>query len=404
MKKVLYLSYDGLTDNLGQSQVLPYLIGLSKKGNRFHVISFEKENRFKQLKGKIQAICEEHDIEWHPQFYTKTPPVLSTIKDIALMRLLAKKIHKKERFNIVHCRSYIPGMVGMHLKKKYKVKFLFDMRGFWADERVEGKIWDIKKPLYKFIYRYFKKKETKLFNNADHVVSLTNKGKEIILSNNKWKIDENKISVIPCCVDLDLFDPKNINDVAKENLQRALNISQKNTVLGYVGSIGTWYMLEEMLDFFKEQLQKNKQLLFLFITQESCDYIYKKAKEKDIPKSSIRIASSAHNYVPLHVSLFDYSIFFIRPTYSKQASSPTKQGELMAMGVPIVCNSGVGDTDTIVHKHQSGIVLEELTKKEYDGINLEGFNFDAVTIRNGAKKVFSLEDGVNKYESIYIGK
>jgi len=404
MKKVLYLSYDGLTDNLGQSQVLPYLIGLSKKGNRFHVISFEKENRFKQLKGKIQAICEEHDIEWHPQFYTKTPPVLSTIKDIALMRRLAKKIHKKERFNIVHCRSYIPGMVGMHLKKKYKVKFLFDMRGFWADERVEGKIWDIKKPLYKFIYRYFKKKETKLFNNADHVVSLTNKGKEIILSNNKWKIDENKISVIPCCVDLDLFDPKNINDVAKENLQRALNISQKNTVLGYVGSIGTWYMLEEMLDFFKEQLQKNKQLLFLFITQESCDYIYKKAKEKDIPKSSIRIASSTHNYVPLHISLFDYSIFFIRPNYSKQASSPTKQGELMAMGVPIICNSGVGDTDTIVHKYQSGIVLEELTKKAYYCINLEDFNFDAAMIRNGAKKVFSLEDGVNKYESIYIGK
>ena len=40
---ILYLSYDGMTDPLGQSQVLPYLAGLSKKGFRFHLISFENK-------------------------------------------------------------------------------------------------------------------------------------------------------------------------------------------------------------------------------------------------------------------------------------------------------------------------------------------------------------------------
>ncbi len=29
---ILYISYDGMTDPLGQSQVLPYLKGLAKKG------------------------------------------------------------------------------------------------------------------------------------------------------------------------------------------------------------------------------------------------------------------------------------------------------------------------------------------------------------------------------------
>ena len=41
-KNILYLSYDGMTDPLGQSQVLPYLIGLTKEGFTFHIISFEK--------------------------------------------------------------------------------------------------------------------------------------------------------------------------------------------------------------------------------------------------------------------------------------------------------------------------------------------------------------------------
>jgi hypothetical protein len=40
--RTVYLSYDGLDDPLGQSQVLPYLLGLAQRGHRFHVISFEK--------------------------------------------------------------------------------------------------------------------------------------------------------------------------------------------------------------------------------------------------------------------------------------------------------------------------------------------------------------------------
>ena len=44
MNKILYLTYDGLTDPLGQSQVLPYLIELSKN-NEIHIISCEKKVR-----------------------------------------------------------------------------------------------------------------------------------------------------------------------------------------------------------------------------------------------------------------------------------------------------------------------------------------------------------------------
>ena len=38
----LYLSYDGISDPLGQSQVLPYLKGLARLGHKIHLISFEK--------------------------------------------------------------------------------------------------------------------------------------------------------------------------------------------------------------------------------------------------------------------------------------------------------------------------------------------------------------------------
>ena len=41
-KNCLFISYDGLSDPLGQSQILPYILSLSKNSKKIHIISFEK--------------------------------------------------------------------------------------------------------------------------------------------------------------------------------------------------------------------------------------------------------------------------------------------------------------------------------------------------------------------------
>ena len=82
MPKAIFLSYDGMTDPLGQSQVLPYLTELTKKGVDFHLISFEKEEKFVVHQKTIQGICDRAKIQWHPLSYTKKPPLLSTIYDV----------------------------------------------------------------------------------------------------------------------------------------------------------------------------------------------------------------------------------------------------------------------------------------------------------------------------------
>ncbi|HTF80814.1 MAG TPA: hypothetical protein VL947_03780, partial [Cytophagales bacterium] len=75
--RVLYLSYDGMTDPLGQSQVIPYLCGLSKLGHKIHLVSFEKKVNYKHSRSIVEAILAQDGITWHPRFYTKKPPVLS---------------------------------------------------------------------------------------------------------------------------------------------------------------------------------------------------------------------------------------------------------------------------------------------------------------------------------------
>ncbi len=164
MINVIYIYYYGMTDPLGQSQVLPYLIRLSRIGYSFTILSFEKRERYANNKQLIRKICADASIQWIPLRYTKKPPVLSTIWDYLKMLKNAKGLHAEKRFEIVHCRSYIASIAGLSMKKKYGIKFLFDMRGFWADERVDGNLWNLKNPLYKRVYQFFKKKKESFWN------------------------------------------------------------------------------------------------------------------------------------------------------------------------------------------------------------------------------------------------
>ena len=140
-KNVLFISYDGMTDPLGQSQVIPYLQGLSKNGYKIFLLSCEKREVFEQRKDVVQSILNQASITWVPLNYTKKPPVLSTLIDIVKLKSAAKKIHLQHQISMVHTRPGVPALVGLWLKEKYGIKFLNDIREFYADSRVDGGIW-----------------------------------------------------------------------------------------------------------------------------------------------------------------------------------------------------------------------------------------------------------------------
>jgi glycosyltransferase involved in cell wall biosynthesis len=390
-----------MTDPLGQSQVLPYLIGLTKKGFRFHLISFEKEDRFSKFREEIQAICDQNQIIWHPLSYTKRPPLISTIWDVIRMRKKAFQLHRVFNFSLIHCRSYISALIGQMMQRKWGIKFLFDMRGFWADERIDGNIWSLNNPVFKVVYNFFKRKEKEFYLESDYIVSLTYNGKNEIISWQGFEQLENKIEVIPCCADLEKFNPDNINLEKKNVLKTELNVNNDDFVLGYVGSIGTWYMLDEMLSFFKVLLKSKPNAIFLFVSGENQKTIFSKAAELGISEDRIRVKSVLHHDVATCISLFSASIFFIRPTFSKKASSPTKQGELMAMGVPVICNSGVGDTERVVREYHSGLVIEDFNDESYQLADSSFSDFDRTITMKGAAEFYGLNEGVDRYFSVY---
>lgn len=383
--RVLYLSYDGLTDPLGQSQILPYLTGLSSDYD-ITIVSFEKKNRFRKERKYIDKICAAGNIRWEPLTYHKSPPVLSTVFDLWRLDRKARKLHRKYNYQIVHCRSYITSLVGLRMKRRYGLKFIFDMRGFWADERVDGGLWNLNNPLYKMIYRFFKHMERKFLNQSDQVISLTENAKSEIQS---WNIST-PIAVIPCCVDTELFDPEKYSQEDKAKLRSELGLTPDNYTVLYLGSLGTWYMVDEMLDVFSSIRERNHAARLLLVTPDNYDFQnYRYA-------DSLIVRSVPRDQVPLYMSIAHLGIFFIKPAYSKTASSPTKMGELLSMNIPIVCNSGWGDIALYARVLKGMVVLDDKQKDYTMTALLPGNN------REWVVKNLSLAQGRELYKKIYV--
>jgi len=401
LKKVLYISYDGMTDQLGQSQVIPYLRELARKGYEITILSVEKKSKLEKTGKEIAKQLSDMGIEWETLLFTERPPLLSKIYDQWSVSNKAKRLYKRKKFDFVHCRSYVAAEAALKLHRKFSVPFLFDMRGFWVDERVDSGLWDLKKPLYSFLYNLYKKKEKNYLSSSAHIISLTDKGKEELIKT--YQVSEDKISVIPCCVDLSHFDYQKINNEEKEKIKSQLGINHNYKVLSYLGSLGGWYMTDEMLDFFKVIKEEIPSLVFLFITHDDRKKIHSMATAKGIDPADIYVQPADRNAVPLYLSVSDWNIFFIKDAYSKKASSPTKQGEVMAMGIPIICND-IGDTGKIINESKSGIVLSEFSTSEYvkAGDALQDLLLiEKKTIREAAVKYFDLKQGVAVYQKIY---
>ena len=397
---ILYISYDGMTDSLGQSQVIPYLEGLSKLGHRFWLISCEKPVAFKKNKGLITGLLAASNITWIPLVYHAKPPVISTVIDVRKMMRAARKCIQHNEIEILHCRSYIAAMVGLRMKQKLGTKFVFDMRGFWADERLEGNIWSLSNPLFARVYRFFKRKEIAYFSEADYTISLTDNGKQEIHSWNSIPNNPVPIQVIPCCADLQHFAPR----AADTELQTELALAPETLVVSYLGSIGTWYLLDDMLRFFVHFLHRFPDSVLLFITADKPQNIIASAARYGIRESRLRIRRASRADVPRYLSLSKLSLFFIKQSFSKKASSPTKMGEIMGMGIPIICNSGVGDVGQIMAEMCPQAVTSGFANTDYERI-LNHIDqilaLDSDTIRQTAQKYYSLEEGVKRYAEVY---
>lgn len=388
---VLYISYDGMLEPLGQSQVIAYLERLSSDYS-IHLISFEKPADGQQA-AKVRAVkdrLERAEIRWHPLTYHKTPTLPATLFDIAQGTALALWLTARHRLKLIHARSYISALIGWVVKLLTGAKLLFDMRGLWADERTDGGIW----PEGGRIYRAVKRLEETLLMGADHIVTLTHASKSVIEAF-PYLYGRNRapITVIPTCADLDRFTPENDAKAAP-------------FTLGYLGSIGTWYLFDEVLACFAQLRTRRPDARLLVVNRNEQDLVRQMADAAGIPEDCLEITVAEHADVPAQVRRMDAGAAIIRPVYSKIASAPTKLAEYLGCGVPCLGNVNVGDMELVLEGQGAGVALRDFTEEERIRAIDRLLEITATPgigehCRSVALEHFSADDGAERYRSIY---
>lgn len=391
MTGILYLSYDGMLEPLGQSQVLAYLKRLAVN-RRIHLISFEKAV---DLANRSECERISHDIAgagivWHPLRYHKRPSALATLWDIACGIAVGFWLVKRHQLTIVHARSYVSSVMALALKRLTGIKYLFDMRGFWADERVDGGLWPRGGRMYS-VSKWF---ERRFLLAADHVISLTRAAVAEMQHFDYLQGQMPPFTVIPTCADLARFKP-----MPRE-------CDGAGFVLGYVGSAGTWYLFDEVLACFLQLLKLRPDSRFLIVNRGEHPYILERLTAAGVPNTAFELTTATHSEVPRQMARMDAGVFFIKPVFSKQASAPTKLAEFLGCGIPCLGNAGVGDMAEVLEGEQVGVTLRAFDQASLTaGLNkLLQLAHDPATRARctaAAQKHFSLDEGAARYNDIY---
>ena len=402
-RQVLFISYNGMLDPLGQTQVLPYLRELAKKGVQFTLLSFEKPHAFEpagvakseSLRGELQT----QGIDWHWLRYHRRPSLPATIYDVLAGYREARSLVKRKQIEMVHARGHIPATIAVWLKVWLDTKLIFDLRGLMAEEYVDAEHWR----KGNLPYRITKSMEVKILAAADAIVTLTERIWPII---SEWEGLRGRTphhEVIPCCVDLARF---RFSEQERARRRKELGLDDQFTIV-YSGSLDGWYLTDTMADFFASVVRRNPEAHMLWLTTGSHDRVRELMRGRNISKENFSVLSVAAADVPSYLAAADAGLSFIKRCVSKVASSPTKNGEYLACGLPVIINEGIGDSDALVDQWQAGVLIEEFNETEFEAAARE---IEAMVVapearvkaRRVAEQLFHLETvGGARYAALY---
>ena len=376
---------------LGQSQVLNYLKKLSED-YQIYLITYEKKEDLSNSE-KLKLFNQrtmDHGIYWIKLRYHFNFKVISTIYDVLLGFFVSFFLFTSKNIEVLHVRSTIPGFIAKLLSVFFTFKLIFDMRGFWSEEKADRSGWSRKGILFKF----FNNLESNLIQISDSIVTLTDNAISIILSKNPYLSNE-KLIKITTCTDLNSFKKK-----------KMVKKSRQHFVLGHLGSVHTAYDIDPILHLYKILRRKFGNFRLLFLNRGSHQYINDQLDRFNISREGVEIISLDFNEVPKFIEEIDFGCFYAKPNLSIKASMPTKLGEFLACGVPILCNPINSDVSELVQKNEVGIISNFDSSTNVDLLYEELYRLAySDDVQNNCRKIaelnFDVEVGVEKYRMIY---
>ncbi len=399
--ETLYITFDGVLEPLGYSQVARTVMGLGLRGREYTLLSVERSASLEDRARVDELRCELENagVRWHPIPFEGDSSRKDVASKVGRTIAAALRLCREREIGLVHARSYMAGAIAYGIKRALGIPYLFDIRGYWIDERADFGHW-FTNP---WVFRSAKRMERELFRECAAVVSLTQLAADDITSGRFVRWDQRKpVRVIPTCADFDEFvlrDPTQVQ--SRDRTDAAAGLDGK-LVLAYVGAISAHYFTEEAMELFRRVHERRSDAHLLCLTHQR-EPMLALANKVGVPADTITVVTARHQEMAAWLSRVDWSFLMLRANYAKRASMPTKFGELLAAGVRPIhhgCNSEVASW---VSRCGTGITLPDLSEAELE-LAAEHIATSSITLaqlrtaRELAFAHFSLASGLDRYE------
>jgi glycosyltransferase involved in cell wall biosynthesis len=393
MKRVLYITRNGLLEPLGQSQIFPYLKGLAG-GFLVSIISFEKSNDLRDLpfRRHLQVQCHRLGVRWTPLRFRAQPRPWAPALAIPQLGLVALwQWCRRRRPDLVHARSYVPAAIALLLHRITGVPFVFDMRALWPEELITAG--HLRRGSW--LHRSLLWLERRCLKQAHGVVSLTHAAVAHLQTRYPRELAGKTVVVIPTCADLKRFAPSSASP------------TDDPLVIGCIGTVlSGWFLVDWLQAFFDAIARVDSTARFELISRDSPEAILRALDPPAAWRARLLIKAARPEQMPAIVQGHTASAMFFTGGLSKLGSSPTRMAEVLGSGRPVVANPGVGDVEQVISERRVGVLARGSSTAEMDACVAELLALLqdpqlALRCRRTAEDLFSLEAGTAAYRQLY---
>ncbi len=305
---------------------------------------------------------------------------------VAMLLLYVRRHH----INLLHCRSYHAGLLGMLVRKLAGVPYIFDPRSLWIEEQILSGKWS----RTSWACRAWKRLEKSIVHHAAACVVVSDPMQE------SFAAEAQRVEVIYTTAGemhfADFDAPPEAQ--ALERLKNSHNLFVFNA-----GNFNRWNNLDHLLSRYKELCRIDPQAALVMITRTPSEQIERSLAAHAIAKDHVVIMALASHLVPAVLRKCDYGLL-VRPRSSESPREiSVKFPEYLAAGLPVICDEYIGGAAYVIERHQVGMLLtSDWSKNKTELARLEeACETISKQCRQVARELFSVHVHAGRYAALY---
>jgi glycosyltransferase involved in cell wall biosynthesis len=316
---VTYVSFDSVLTGIGTRQALPYVHELARRGVKINLLSWEPTTPTDD----DRAVVEVPNVRWEPQQFGRHGVVGGA------GRVVRAAVALRSSDALVHARGDMPALAAALARRR----FVWDMRAFWLDQRIDGgslRAGGLTSQVLRRAQRWAARRSAKVIVLADAA------------------IPDFFALYGPVKERADLFVVPTSTDVRNFTVAPFPNGPLR---LHSMGSLNRLYDAEGMVSFFDACKEAEATELEILATEAPSDVLR---------RAATTIRTVAPSEIPEALVSCHAGLVLLRPGLGRgrRAAMPTKVAEYLAAGRPIVASRGVGDLDSLIVDHDVGVLCD----------------------------------------------